>query len=320
MRILVTGGAGYIGSVAVRMLLENNHDVSVLDDLSSGHRENIPSQVEFFEGSLLNNNLLVQALKDCDAVIHFAGKSLVGESVNNPELYKLINVDGSKILLEQMKAVGVKKLVFSSSAATYGSATGKSIIESDSTLPTNPYGLTKLQIEELISNSSADYGLCAISLRYFNVAGALETDSGWLSEKHDPETHLIPNILNSSVSNPLSIFGADWPTPDGTCIRDYVHVVDLIKAHIAALDLLDSPSHSIFNLGSGVGYSVLEILKVASDIKGEPIPYLVAPRRDGDPATLVANVNKAREILKWTPTLGIEEMIADTYLARNLGN
>lgn len=318
MRILVTGGAGYIGSVAVRMLLENNHDVSVLDDLSSGHRENIPSQVEFFEGSLLNNNLLVQALKDCDAVIHFAGKSLVGESVNNPELYKQNNVDGSKILLEQMKAVGVRKLVFSSSAATYGSGTEKSIIESDSTLPTNPYGSTKLQIEELISNSSADYGLCAISLRYFNVAGALETDSGWLSEKHDPETHLIPNILNSSMSNPLSIFGADWPTPDGTCIRDYVHVVDLIKAHIAALDLLDSPGHSIFNIGSGVGYSVLEILKVASDIKGEPIPYLVAPRRAGDPATLVANVEKAREILKWTPTLGIKEMIADTYLAKNL--
>lgn len=319
MRILVTGGAGYIGSIAVNLLLDDKHEVSVLDDLSSGYIENIPSEVRFFEGSLLNRGLVLQALKDCDAVIHFAGKSLVGESVNNPDLYQLNNVDGSKILLEQMKMARVKKLVFSSSAATYGSSTAATIRESDLTEPTNPYGSTKLQIEELISNYSVDHDLSSISLRYFNVAGALKTNSGWLSEKHDPETHLIPNLLNSSLNNPLSIFGADWPTPDGTCIRDFVHVVDLIKAHIAALNLLISPGHALFNLGSGVGYSVLEILKVASDVKGEQIPYVVAPRRAGDPAILVANIDKAREILKWTPSLGIKEIITDTYLARNLG-
>lgn len=319
MRILVTGGAGYIGSIAVNLLLDDKHEVSVLDDLSSGYIENIPSEVRFFEGSLLNQGLVLQALKDCDAVIHFAGKSLVGESVNNPDLYQLNNVDGSKILLEQMKMARVKKLVFSSSAATYGSSTAATIRESDLTEPTNPYGSTKLQIEELISNYSVDHDLSSISLRYFNVAGALKTNSGWLSEKHDPETHLIPNLLNSSLNNPLSIFGADWPTPDGTCIRDFVHVVDLIKAHIAALNLLISPGHALFNLGSGVGYSVLEILKVASDVKGEQIPYVVEPRRAGDPAILVANIDKAREILKWTPSLGIKEIITDTYLARNLG-
>lgn len=317
MRILVTGGAGYIGSIATDALLTKGFDVTVLDDLSSGKVSNIPDEVKFIKGSLLNEQLVLEALEGCEAVVHFAGKSLVGESVANPELYQEANVEGSRVLFTQMRLNKIKKLVFSSSAATYGNSDANSISERAQTIPTNPYGSTKLQIESLIEREAINHGLSAISLRYFNVAGAKKTKKGWLSEKHEPETHLIPNVLKSSSTNPVKIFGNDWPTPDGTCIRDYVHVVDLIDAHIKALDSLEKPGHEIFNLGSGSGYSVQEVLTAAGMVKGSPIPFENAPRRLGDPAVLVADVSKAKNILKWTPKKDLNAMVSDTWSAQN---
>jgi UDP-glucose 4-epimerase len=317
MRILVTGGAGYIGSVAAHTLIERGFDVSILDDFSSGFVENVPSSARFVKGSLLDQMSVIKALDGCEGVMHFAGKSIVSESVKNPELYQRINVDGSKILLSQMRQRDIKKIVFSSSAATYGNL-GKFPIREDSvTAPTNPYGYTKLQIEEQIKIETTECGLSAISLRYFNVAGAKKIKSGWLAENHLPETHLIPNVLKSSIENPVRIFGTDWPTADGTCIRDYVHVVDLIEAHLKALDTLVNPGHEIFNLGSGCGFSVRDVLNAASAVLGHPIPFKNAPRRDGDPAILVADVTKARDFLNWTPKKDLNDMVSDTVFASN---
>ena len=317
MRILVTGGAGYIGSVAVHTLIEKGFDVSILDDLSSGFVENVPSAARFVEGSLLDEMSVLKALDGCEAVMHFAGKSIVSESVENPDLYQRTNVDGSKILLSQMREENIKKIVFSSSAATYGNLGDFPIREDSLTAPTNPYGFTKLKIEELIKVESTESGLSAISLRYFNVAGSKKLESGWLAENHAPETHLIPNVLKSSDENPVSVFGTDWPTIDGTCIRDYVHVVDLIEAHLKALNTLVNPGHKIFNLGSGRGFSVRDVLNAASEVLGKPIPSNDAPRRDGDPASLVADITKAREMLKWTPKKDLNDMVLDTFLASN---
>ena len=317
MRILVTGGAGYIGSVAVHTLIEQGFDVSILDDFSSGLVENVPRAVRFVKGSLLDEMSVLKALDGCEAVMHFAGKSIVSESVENPELYQRINVEGSKILLSQMRQENIKKIVFSSSAATYGNLGDFPIREDSVTTPTNPYGFTKLKIEELIKLESTESGLSAISLRYFNVAGSKKLESGWLAENHVPETHLIPNVLKSSDENPVSVFGTDWPTVDGTCIRDYVHVVDLIEAHLKALNTLVNPGHKIFNLGSGRGFSVRDVLNAAGEVLGKPIPFNVAPRRDGDPAILVADITKAREMLKWTPKKDLNDMVSDTFLGLN---
>lgn len=317
MRILVTGGAGYIGSIAAETLVEEGFEVSVLDDLSSGIISKIPKEARFIQGSLLEKQKVLDALEGCDAVLHFAGKSLVGESVTNPELYQEINVEGSRTLFSQMRLKEIRKLVFSSSAATYGNSEKSPISERAETSPTNPYGATKLQIEGLIDYEAKNYGLCAISLRYFNVAGAKRTKTGWLFEEHDPETHLIPNVLTSSKTNPVKIFGTDWPTWDGTCIRDYVHVVDLIGAHLKALNFLVKPGHEIFNIGSGSGYSVRDVLGAAIKVTGISIPSENAQRRMGDPAVLVADVSKARDVLNWTPQKSLTEMVADTWLAQN---
>lgn len=216
-----------------------------------------------------------------------------------------------------MRLSNTKKLVFSSSAATCGNSGANPISERAETIPTNPYGSTKLQIESFIEREAANFGLSAVSLRYFNVAGAKKIKSIWLSEEHEPETHLIPNVLRSSKTNQVKIFGTDWPTPDGTCIRDYVHVVDLIDAHLKALDSLEKPGHEIFNLGSGSGYSVQEVLTAAGMVIGSPVPFEYAPRRLGDPAILVADVSKARNILNWIPKKGLMEMVTDTWLAQN---
>ena len=239
MRILVTGGAGYIGSVAAHILLEKGYEVTVLDDLSTGRRKLVPSAARFVEGSILDKNAIQLALGECEAVIHFAAKSLVGESVLKPEKYWSTNVTGTATLLAAMRGMGVKKLVFSSTAATYGEPKSTPITEAAETKPTNPYGSSKLATDNMITSESIAYGLAAISLRYFNVAGAYRSKSGWLTEEHDPETHLIPNLLRAKSDAPMKIFGTDWPTKDGTCIRDYVHVVDLIDAHISALEKLE---------------------------------------------------------------------------------
>jgi UDP-glucose 4-epimerase len=315
MRVLVTGGAGYIGSIATALLIEEGFQVTILDDLSSGHERNIPSSARFVNGSILDANKVYQALEDCSAVIHFASKSQVAESVENPDLYYSINVDGSRILLQVMNEREVKLLVFSSSAATYGDATQMPITESEATHPKNPYGSTKLKVEEIINLESLQNGLSAISLRYFNVAGALKTSQGWLSEKHEPETHLIPNVINSSLGNPIKIFGTDWETKDGTCIRDYVHVVDLAKAHIKALTLLRDAGHNVFNLGSGIGFSVREIITTVEDITQRKVHFIEDARRHGDPRILLADISKARNQLNWIPKLSIDDIIRDTFNA-----
>lgn len=309
MRVLVTGGAGYIGATAVAMLIDAGYEVTVLDDLSTGHAESIPPEAKFVKGTLLSDTDLENALEGCDAVMHFAAKSLVGESVEKPELYESVNIGGSKALFAKMKAKGINKIVLSSTAATYGEPKSVPISESDEPAPKNPYGATKLEIDRMVANS----GFSAISLRYFNVAGALKSKNGWLAERHNPETHLIPNILRATQAVPVKIFGTDWPTQDGTCIRDYIHVVDLIDAHIKSLEKLPDGKHEIINLGSGDGYSVKQVISAAEKAIGAKIPAVASDRRAGDPAVLIADISKAKNYLNWQPTRGIDEMVLDTW-------
>ena len=311
MRVLVTGGTGYIGSTAVEILLTQGYEISILDDCSMGHADTVPAGVRFVQGTLLNPTDVADALTGCDAVMHFAGKSLVGESVEKPDLYHSVNVDGTRILLDEMHKQSITKIVFSSSAATYGEPKVVPILESSETEPTNPYGATKLAIDHMITKEAVVRGISAASLRYFNVAGALKAKRGWLAERHDPETHLIPNVLRSTPDNPVKIFGTDWPTADGTCIRDYVHVIDLIDAHIKALKSLGAPGHEIYNLGSGSGYSVREVVAAASSATGHQIPFIDSPRRAGDPAVLIADISKAKAKLNWEPTRDLNAMVSD---------
>ena len=315
MKILVTGGAGYIGSHAVEILKNSGHDVTVLDDCSTGHVDSLPPTVRFVQGSLLDSEMVARALKGCEAVMHFAGKSLVGESVEKPDLYRKVNVDGTKVLLDQMNIAGIKKIVFSSSAATYGEPESSPVSETAQCAPTNPYGQTKLAIERELTTVAQTQGFAAVSLRYFNVAGALQTQRGWLAERHDPETHLIPNALRATSDSPLRIFGRDWNTPDGTCVRDYVHIIDLIDAHVRALKFLSPSEHHVFNIGSGTGYSVAQVVAAASRVKNNNLPTVDAPRRAGDPAVLVANIDKAEMILNWRPERSLDQMIEDTFKA-----
>jgi UDP-glucose 4-epimerase len=315
MRVLVTGGTGYIGSTAVEILTSRGFEILILDDCSTGHADSAPANARFIQGSLLNLTDIADALTSCDAVMHFAGKSLVGESVEKPDLYHSVNVVGTRNLLDEMRKQSVTKIVFSSSAATYGEPQQVPILETAATLPTNPYGATKLAIDHMITAEAQEHAIAAASLRYFNVAGALKCDRGWLAERHNPETHLIPNVLRSKIDNPVKIFGTDWPTPDGTCIRDYVHVIDLIEAHINALDSLNRPGHEIYNLGSGSGYSVREVVAAASAAAGRKIPSVDSPRRAGDPAVLIADISKAKAALNWSPTRDINTMVLDTLLS-----
>ena len=306
-RILVTGGAGYVGSTATAILADRGYEVVVFDDLSMGHADAVDPRATFIEGTLLDPDALRAALVGCEAVIHFAGKSLVGESVEKPDLYHHVNVDGTANLLDAMSIHGIDKIVFSSSAATYGQPVDDPITEESVAAPTNPYGASKLEIDKMITAR----GISAISLRYFNVAGAYKSANGWLAERHNPETHLIPLVLRATAENPLKIFGTDWDTKDGTCIRDYVHVVDLIEAHILALGALKPHVHEIVNLGSGGGYSVREVISVASKVLGREVPAVESPRRAGDPGTLVASIVKAKSLLGWEPTRDLETMISD---------
>jgi UDP-glucose 4-epimerase len=277
-----------------------------------GHADTVPAGVRFVQGTLLNPTEVADALTGCEAVMHFAGKSLVGESVEKPDLYQSVNVDGTRILLDEMRKQSITKIVFSSSAATYGEPKEVPILETSETNPTNPYGATKLAIDHMITAEAKQHGISAASLRYFNVAGALKAERGWLAERHNPETHLIPNVLRSTQENPVKIFGTDWPTADGTCIRDYVHVIDLIDAHIKALKSLGAPGHEIYNLGSGSGYSVREVVSAASAAVDHQIPFVDSPRRAGDPAVLIADISKAKRDLDWAPTRDMTAMVADT--------
>lgn len=315
MKCVVTGGAGYIGSVTSSLLLEAGHDVLVLDNLTTGHRDAIPADCTFVELDIRDTATVAAALVGADAVIHFAAKSIVPESVIDPDGYWDNNVHGSQSLLRAIESAGVPRLVFSSTAAVYGNPNTVPITETADTHPTNPYGETKLAIDRAIAAQASASDLAAMSLRYFNVAGA----RGELGERHDPETHLIPVILNNlaaGASVPIDVFGTDWNTPDGTCIRDYIHVVDLGRAHVLALTAVTAGSHQIINLGSGTGYSVLEVLKATQEATGIEVPWRAAPRRTGDPERLIAAVDRAREVLDWKSALTLTEMISDAWRFR----
>jgi UDP-glucose 4-epimerase len=302
MRILVTGGAGYVGSVTVEGLIDAGHEVTVLDSLVTGHRQATEARAAFVEGSFGDRDLVERTLRDhaIDAVLHCGARSLVGQSMADPALYYHENVIGGIHLLDGLLAAGVDRIVFSSTAATYGEPERVPLQESDPTRPVNTYGATKLAFEGAMRWYGI-HGLRSMSLRYFNVAGASERHG----EDHDPETHLIPNLLRAARSGqPATLFGDDYPTPDGTPIRDYIHVVDLADAHLLALEWTGSVATGtaeILNLGSGGGFSVREVLDAAGRVVGSPIPTVLGPRRAGDPPVLVAAIDRAREVLGWTP-------------------
>lgn len=304
MTILVLGGAGYIGSHAVDQLISEGSDVVVVDNLLTGHREAIHPKARFYEGDIRDKAFLTDVFnkEKIDSVIHFAASSLVGESVEKPLLYFNNNVYGMQILLEVMQDFDVKHIVFSSSAATYGDVKDPIIKETTPTNPASPYGATKLIMENMMKWCDGAYGMKFVALRYFNVAGAKSDAS--IGEDHNPESHLVPIILQVALGQrqELAIFGDDYDTADGTCVRDYVHVEDLIQAHILALNYLKEGNESnVFNLGSSTGYSVKEMLDAAREVTGKEIPAKIAPRRAGDPGTLVAASDKAKEILGWQP-------------------
>ena len=313
MRVLVTGGAGYIGSVVAAQLLAAGHDVVVVDDLSTGHADAVAPSAQFHQ---LGITELDPVIGDwgIEAVLHFAAKSLVGESTQDPALYWRNNVVGTVALLDSMRRFGIERIVFSSSAATYGDAAEQPIREDAPTRPTSPYGATKLAIDLALTDYAHAYGIGAVSLRYFNVAGALHTAAGSFGERHATETHLIPNALRAAGgSGELSLFGTDYPTPDGTCVRDYIHVVDLADAHVRALAATEPGRHEILNLGSGRGYSVREVLETVGTVVGRPVPLVERDRRAGDPPVLVAANERARQRLGWVPERTLSTMVDDAW-------
>jgi UDP-glucose 4-epimerase len=298
MRVLVAGGAGYIGSVVTAALLAGGHDVTVLDDLSTGHADAVPPGATLVRVSL-HDSAPVLADVQPEAVLHFAARSLVGVSQQRPEDYWHTNVGGSLALLEAMRAADCRRIVFSSTAATYGEPAEVPIREDAATRPTNTYGASKLAVDHMLTSYAVAHGFAAVSLRYFNVAGA----AYGLGERHATETHLIPLALQVAEGQreSLTVFGEDYPTPDGTCIRDYVHVGDLADAHLLALSAPAPGEHRIYNLGNGTGFSVREVLDTVREVTGHPLPVAVGPRRAGDPARLVASSDRIRADLGWVP-------------------
>ena len=317
MRLLVLGGAGYIGSHTSLELIKRGHDVVVVDNLVTGYQKAVPEKAVFYNGDIRDIEFLDNLFKieKIDAVIHFAAYSLVGESVTNPLKYYDNNLYGTKVLLEAMIKNNVNKIVFSSTAATYGEPENIPILESDRTCPINPYGETKLAMEKMFHWASKAHGLNYVSLRYFIACGADAT--GQIGEAHNPESHLIPLVLQvpNGKRESVSIYGTDYDTPDGTCIRDYIHVTDLAQAHILAVEYLANGGASdIFNLGNGVGYSVREVIETARSVTEHPIPAIEVPRRSGDPARLVASGEKAKKILGWEPKIKqLDEIIASAW-------
>ncbi|GAA3444190.1 UDP-glucose 4-epimerase GalE [Planomonospora venezuelensis] len=316
MKLLVTGGAGYIGSAVAAQLVEAGHQVTVLDDLSTGHADAVPPGARFVEGSITGAAAVLDGM---DGVLHFAAKSLVGESVQRPDLYWAHNLGGTLALLDAMRAAGVGRIVFSSTAATYGEPERSPILETDPTRPTNPYGASKLAVDTALSAFAGLHGLAAVSLRYFNVGGAYTAADGRVyRERHAVETHLIPNVLAVALGQreSVSVFGTDYPTPDGTCVRDYIHLSDLARAHLLALEACAPGEHKIYNLGSGTGFSVQEVLSVCREVTGHAIPAAVAGRRAGDPAVLVASSEKIRRELGWKPEHpAVRDIVAGAWAA-----
>ncbi|GAA4957120.1 UDP-glucose 4-epimerase GalE [Streptomonospora halophila] len=312
MRVLVTGGAGYIGSVVAAQLLEAGHEVSVLDDLSTGHREAVPENCRFVEGGIRERASEVLADHRIEAVLHFAARSVVPESVSHPERYWDGNVGCTLALLDAMRVHGVGRIVFSSTAAVYGEPESSPIPEDAAVRPGNPYGATKAAIDTALTEFARLHGIGAVSLRYFNVAGAYEG----LGERHAPETHLIPIVLQVALGlrESVSVYGEDYPTADGTCVRDYIHVADLAEAHLLALASCRSGEHRVFNLGNGTGFTVRQVIDVCREVTGHPIPAVAADRRPGDPAVLVASSRSAQRDLGWTPRRPeLRRIVADAW-------
>ncbi|MEU5840487.1 UDP-glucose 4-epimerase GalE [Rhodococcus sp. NPDC047139] len=322
MRLLVTGGAGYVGSVCTTVLLERGHDVVVVDDLSTGNADAVPSGADFVEGDIavVAGELLSGTGPRFDGVLHFGAQSLVGESVEFPEKYWQGNVVTTLALLEAMRRAGTPRLVFSSTAATYGEPDSVPITEDAPTRPTNPYGASKLAIDHAISSYAHAHGLAATSLRYFNVAGAY----GGAGENRVVETHLIPLVLQVAlgVRDHISVFGTDYPTKDGTAVRDYIHVKDLADAHLLALTKSESGRHDIYNLGSGEGFTVREVISACERVTGLPIAAVDAPRRAGDPAVLIASSSRAIAELGWNPQhTDLDGIVSDAWeFTRGLGD
>lgn len=315
MSVLVLGGAGYIGSHTVYELVDRDEDVVIADNLQTGYMEAVHPNARFYEGDIRDENFLNALFNEekIDSVIHFAANSLVGESMTDPLKYYDNNLYGTMVLLKSMVKNGINKIVFSSTAATYGEPENIPILESDLKEPTNTYGETKLAMEKMIKWVSMAHDLRFVSLRYFNACGAHK--SGKIGEAHKPETHLIPLILQvpNGRREHINIFGDDYDTPDGTCIRDYIHVTDLAQAHILAVEYLQKGGeNNIFNLGNGVGFSVKEVVETARKVTGHPIPAVISPRRAGDPARLVASCEKAKQILGWKPSYTELDEIIDS--------
>ena len=324
MKILVTGGAGYVGGTVAEMLAEMGHEAVVLDDLTHARRDLLPTGVEFVPASVADRALIESLFRDAsrsghafDAVMHFAALIEAGESMVHPELYFRNNTASTLSLLEAMLAAGPRKFVFSSTAAVYGEPETIPIREDARLNPTNAYGASKLLVEEMLGWFHQIHGLRYASLRYFNVAGAAESPDGITrGEAHDPESHLIPLILDVALGrrSSIRIYGSDYPTPDGTCIRDYIHVSDLAAAHLLALEALENHGRLIFNLGNGKGFSVREVIESARRVTGHPIPAEIHPRRAGDPAVLVASSEKAIKELGWTPRYAdLDEIVRSAW-------
>jgi UDP-glucose-4-epimerase GalE len=318
-KILVTGGAGYIGSHTVRQLLREGYDVTVVDNLSKGHRHNVPAE-RLFEVDLADTDSLIRLFRKrkCEAVIHFAAFIAVGESMRDPAKYFVNNVSGSLSLLSAMAQTGVKHIVFSSTAAVYGDPESSPIREDFPIHAVNPYGESKVMVETILGWFDKIHNLTSVCLRYFNASGA--DPEGGLGEEHEPETHLIPLIFRAvKTGNPVTVFGNDYDTADGTCMRDYIHVNDLAQAHILALDyLMRGGASEKFNVGTGTGHTVLQTIQAVEAVTGQKVPYIVGPRRDGDPPALVASSDKLREKLGWSPKYAdLREIVAHAWKFAN---
>lgn len=312
MKILVTGGAGYIGSVAVYKLLEAGYQINVIDDLSNGYLENVDKRASFIQGSILDENKLNAALDGVDAVMHLAAKIRVEEGQSNPDLYKKVNIEGTLNLIKVCASKKITKFVFASTATVYGSPETVPLTEESKTAPINVYGSTKLEIDDYLESNSKTLGISSISLRFFNVGGAIKTSTGkWLRFKHEGATHLIPNILKSSAEKPMPIFGNDWPTKDGTQIRDYVHVSDLADALLGSLTKLEEPGNRIINIGTSTGSTVLEVLAAAETVLNKKIYFKFESRRPGDCFALVTSNSKASQVIGWEPKKTIGDILLD---------
>ena len=312
MKLLVTGGAGYVGGVCAQVLIDDGHEVVVVDDLSTGNADGVPAAATFVEGDIATTGVKLIESESFDGVLHFAAQSLVGESVQQPEKYWQGNGVKTLALLEAIRSAGTSRLVFSSTAAVYGEPEQVPILETAPPRPTNPYGASKLAIDHAITSYAVAHGLGATSLRYFNVAGAYRG----LGENRVVETHLIPLVLQTALGHrdSISVFGTDYPTADGTAVRDYIHIRDLARAHVLALAQSQPGEHRIFNLGSGTGFSVREVITACERVVGRPIPAVEAPRRAGDPAVLIASSAKAAEILGWQPEHNdLDEIVSDAW-------